>query len=160
MANPIVAGVSGDTHLFAGTVQGQEGVESFDDFTIKAPHGATFVTDYSEVLATGITGATYTFTSAILDGWFVHGVVLYIVTLVTASGGGASFKVGDGTDDDKWGTGIAFTAGTATTSASFTASPSGYYSDTNVVLTVNTGAFTAGDVRLTVFYSKITAMTG
>ena len=69
--------------------------------------------------------------------------------------------MGDGTDADRWGTGIAVTAGTTTTGANFTVTtPFHYAAATSVVITGAGGDFTAGVVRVTVHYVSLTAPTG
>lgn len=107
-----------------------------------------------------LSGATYTFTNLIPAGSIVVGVTIRVTTLITASGGGASFSIGDGSDVDRWGTGIAFAANTTTTGADFTiATVPHYAAATSVVLTVDVGAFTGGVVRATVHYLSLTAAT-
>ena len=114
----------------------------------------------AETEITGMSGATATASNIIPAGSLVVGVSIRVTTLVTSGDGGTSFTIGDGTDADRWGTGIAFTAGTTTDIADFTiTSPVYYTAATSVVLTPNSGTFSAGAVRVVVFYWDITAPT-
>ncbi len=105
----------------------------------------------------GLSGATATATNLIPAGSIVLGVTTRVTTLIT---GATSLKVGDGTDDDRWGATVGLTAGTTTTGSSFTISSVPIYtSATSVVLTANGSNFTAGAVRVTVHYISFTAAT-
>jgi len=106
---------------------------------------------------TGLSGATVTATNLIPAGSLVLGVSVRVTTLIT---GATSFAIGDGTDADRWGTGIAVTAGTVTTLANITiTSPIYYAAATSVVLTAAGSNFTAGAVRITVHFISLTAPT-
>ena len=102
-------------------------------------------------------GATFNCnTNLIPAGSIVYGVVVYVNTTIT---GVTSFNIGDGTTANKWGTTIALTSGTQTTSANWlaaSANPSFYAAATNVVLTAVGGTFSAGNVRCAVFYEQMT----
>jgi hypothetical protein len=103
--------------------------------------------------------ATLVATNLIPAGSIVLGVTARVTTLLT-SVAATSFAIGDGSDADRWGTGIVFTAGTTTSLADATITSVPLYAAvTNVVLTPNTGTFTAGVVRLTVHYISLTAAT-
>lgn len=98
-----------------------------------------------------LSGATGTWTAAIPAKSLVLAVTARVVTLIT---GATSFKIGDGTDVDRWGAAIAVAAGTLSGIADFTiASPVYYAVATNIVLTANVSNFTAGAVRLAVYYT-------
>jgi hypothetical protein len=113
----------------------------------------------STVAVNGLSGATATASNFIPAGSLVLGITLRVTTLIT-SGAGTSFKIGDGTTTDAWGATVAFAAGTATSIANFTVvSPKYYAAATNVVLTCNGGTFTAGAVRLSISYIKLTPPT-
>lgn len=102
-----------------------------------------------------MSGATVSATNLIPAGSIVLGVNTSVNTLITASGGGANFTIGDGTTADRWGSAVVFAAGTTTGIANYKAATAllqAYAAATSVVLTVNTGAFTAGAVRVTVYY--------
>lgn len=101
-------------------------------------------------------GASSSASNLIPAGAFVLGVTARVITAIT---GASAFTIGDGSDADKWGAGIALTAGTTTTGAAFTAGPSHYAAATSVVLTATTSSFTAGKVRVTVHYIDFTAAT-
>src|SRR5258707_687219 len=64
--------------------------------------------------ATGMTGATSSITGLIPAKSLVFGVAIRVITAITASGGGASFTVGDGTTANLFANAIVFTAGTTT----------------------------------------------
>lgn len=100
-------------------------------------------------------GATSSASNLIPDGALVIGVTCRVTTAIT---GATSFTVGDGTDVDKWGTGVAIAAGTKTSSADFTAIVSSYQSATSVVLTATGSNFTAGAVLVTVHYLDCAAL--
>ena len=111
---------------------------------------------YAKQTLSAMTGASVTTTGLIPDGATVYGVVVKVITAIT---GASAFTIGDGTDVDKWGTGVALTAGTTTTSAGFTAgSPTWYGSATECVLTATTSNFTAGAVEITAIYSEVPAL--
>ena len=102
-------------------------------------------------------GSTYTFTNLIPAGSLVVGVTIRVNTLIT---GATSISIGDGTDADRWGAGIAVAAGTTTTLANATiTTPPIYAAATSVVLTAAGSDFTAGVVRATVHYISLTAAT-
>ncbi len=156
---PVTTGNSGDIYLFNGAFRAQEGILSYLGITNESSRGSQLRIKSSVLESAALSGGTSNIgTNAIGDGWFVLGVTVYVTTLITASGGGASFSIGDGTDADHWGAGIVFTAGTVTTSADFTAAPGFFASAANIVLTVNTGAFTAGKVRAAIHYIDFTAL--
>lgn len=100
-----------------------------------------------------------TLSEGIPAGSIVLGVTIRVTTLITGDSG-VSLSIGDGTDADRWGTGIAFAAGTTTDGTDFTiTSVPIYAAATDIVLTPNAGAFTAGAVTITVHYFTTTAPT-
>jgi hypothetical protein len=102
-------------------------------------------------------GATCTSSNQIPAGSLVTGVTVRVTTLIT---GATSISIGDGTDADRWGTGIAVAANTTTSIANFTITTPVYYAAaTNVVLTAAGSDFTAGAVRITVHYMSLSAPT-
>lgn len=109
------------------------------------------------ILAT-TSGATVTATGLIPAGVTVLGVIVRNNDAVT---GATTYDIGDGTDVDRWGAAIAIADGTTTVETDFTADPAGTWSATarDVVLTANGANFTAGNVRVVVYFtSKFTAM--
>jgi hypothetical protein len=109
------------------------------------------------VLLSGISGATATATNLIPAGSIVFGVTVRVTTAIT---GATTFDVGDGTDVDRWGAAISINADTTTTASNFTiTSVPIYASATSVVLTANGGNFSAGGVRVTVHFARVTAAT-
>lgn len=154
-----VPGDSADIYHYLGQLQADGIVRSFTGFEMQSERGAKMGLKRSLVGPTTLSGATTKIggEDPIAAGWFVLGVLLYVTTTIT---GATSFKVGDGSDDDKWGATLALTAGTATTSANFTASPSVYTAATDIVATAVGGAasFSAGAVRAAIFYIDFTAL--
>lgn len=111
-------------------------------------------------LLSAMSGATVTSTNLIPAGSTVLGVTIRVTTLITSGDGGTTLTIGDGTDVDAWGTGIAFAANTTTTGTAFTVTtPAHYAAATSVVLTCTGGTFSAGAVRVTVHYLDYTAAT-
>lgn len=108
---------------------------------------------------TGLSGATAVTTSLVAAGCLVLGVATRVTTEIT---GATSFTIGDGTDVDAFGTGIALTAGTTTNLDDYTAgyaNPAFYPSGFDVTLTATGSNFTAGAVRVAVCYLDMTAPT-
>jgi hypothetical protein len=102
-------------------------------------------------------GGTYAFTDLIPAASIVLGVTIRVTTLIT---GATSLTIGDGTDATRWGTGIDVIKDTVTTLADCTevAVPI-YAAKASVVVTATGGNFTAGVIRATVHYIKLTAAT-
>ena len=109
------------------------------------------------VLKSALSGARSTATNLIPAGCFLIGVTVRVTTLIT---GATSFTIGDGSDADRWGTGIAVAAGTTTTIADFTAAGYGQFLTSNsVVLTAAGSNFVTGAVRVTAHYLDLTPAT-
>jgi hypothetical protein len=124
---------------------------------LRKVHGQTVIHDVNRDGTTlaAMSGASVTWTAAIPAGALVLGVTARVVTLIT---GATTFNIGDGTDADRWGASIALAKGTVTTGANFTiTSPVYYAAATNIVLTKNGNNFTAGAVKLTVYYTLLNA---
>jgi hypothetical protein len=122
------------------------------DVRITKANGQEFLMQTASELKSAMSGATVTCTGLIPAGSLVLGVCVRVNTLIT---GASAFTIGDGTTVDRWGTGIAVAAGTVTSGADFavaTTAPKYYPAATNVVLTATTSNFTAGAVRVTVYY--------
>jgi len=110
---------------------------------------------------TALSGATVTWANAIPAGTMVLGVSARVTTLVE---GCTSIDIGDGTDADIFVDGMAVALNTTADLADCndgTLLPNTYKAATNIVLTaVGDGAsFTAGAVRLTVYYIELTPPT-
>lgn len=111
-----------------------------------------------------VAGTTLTASNLIPASSMVVGVTIRITTGLGTTNGLTSIAIGDGTDVDRWGTGIAITANTTTNIANFTISSPVYYTAaTNVVIT-GTGDGgnefdTTGVIRITVHYIDLTAAT-
>lgn len=102
---------------------------------------------------------TVTATNLIPAGSLVIGVDARVTTVIVGAGM-TSFSIGDGSDADRWGTGILLAAGTTVTLANATINAAPIYAAaTSVVLTANAGQFDSGVIRLTVHYLSLTAAT-
>lgn len=136
--------------VFSGLVQGTH-------LRQNGSNGQVAIMQHATAVVSAMSGATVTSASLIPAGSVVLGVTVRVTTLIE---GATSFTVGDGTDADRWGTGIAVAAGTTTTVADTTiTSVPIYAAATNVVLTATGSNFTAGAVRITVHYISLTAAT-
>ena len=159
MGSPIIIGAAGDINHFNGQVHIQEKLRLLESLILESSRAAKLGVKVLDIAATTLSGGTTNLGTQIPDGALVLGVVLRVTTLIT---GCSTFKVGDGTDDDRWGTGIALALGTTTSSADFTAAAPTYYaSATNIVLTAVGGgaSFSAGVVRGAMFYVDVAALT-
>ena len=159
MANPIIIGTADDTHQYVGNLTVDKKLRLCQEIGFESAYGASLGLKKVDIAATTLSGATTNLgTTQIPDGAFVLGVLIRVVTVVT---GATSIKIGDGSDDDKWGAGILVAAGSKNQSSDFTASPSLYTSATNVVLTAVGGAasFAGGTVRGAIFYFDCSGLT-
>ena len=106
--------------------------------------------------------ATLTASNLIPAGSFMLGLTARIQTTFDNSNGLTDFSVGDGSDADRWGTGIAITGDTTVDLTDATASPGGWFITANdVVLTSNGGNFdvAAGSIDIIIHYMDLTAAT-
>lgn len=84
------------------------------------------------------------------------------VDTVIAGAGAASFSLGDGTDADLYGTGIAFAAGTTVSTSNYTANPLTQAWSTSaqaLTMTANAGQFDSGSITCCAHYIDFTAPT-
>lgn len=101
-----------------------------------------------------LSGATTATTIAIPAESIVLAAATRVTTAVTYSGGGATWELGDtGGTANRFGSGLGNTVGT--TNAGIIG-PTGFYSNTTLTFTPNTGSFTAGAVRVTIFFILVT----
>lgn len=125
--------------------------------TVTGANGETSAIKHASVEVTGMSGATVTASSLIPADAIVMGVTVRVTTTIT---GATTFTIGDGTDADAWGAGIALTSGTTTAPGDFVAAVPVIYSAANdVVLTATGSNFSAGAVRITVHYMLLGAPT-
>jgi hypothetical protein len=115
---------------------------------------------YREIVALPtLTGATVTITGHIPAKTWCWGVVVEILDPIT--GTLTTFDIGDGSDVDRWGAAIVLTAGTRTTSTSFTAANSfGFFTTTAVDVVLDAdgaNTFSGGSIRVAALISDITA---
>lgn len=101
-------------------------------------------------------GATYTFSGALPANSLIHGISWYVLTEIT---GPTSIAVGvAGGDTDKWGTGITdFTVASRLYPGDYTdANPYAVGTSAgDVVITATGSNFTAGRIRLYVYYTTV-----
>lgn len=128
-------------------------------FTPTAGNGGGVNIKKATELLSGLTGASVTSTGLIPANALLLAMIVRVTTLIT---GATSFSIGDGTDVDRWGATIAVDAGTTTTQANYTAANAvgvSALAATDIVLTANGANFTAGAVRVTVYYVDAAALT-
>jgi hypothetical protein len=114
--------------------------------------------DMATATGTG-TGSITSPNTAIPAGSLVLGVTARVTTIL-AGAGLTTFSIGDGTDADRWGTGIAIAAGTTVGAANITISSPVYYTAaTSIVLTAAAGVFSTGVLAVTVHYLSFTAQS-
>lgn len=154
LTSPAVSGGTINNAVIGGTTPA---AGTFTSVSVSGGNGiATAVTHASTLLDIS---ASSTATDLIPANSLVLGVTVNVKTIIVGTTA-VSFAIGDGTDADRWGTGIAFTAGTKTNIADFTiASPQYYGSATSVVLTPDAGTLDTGEVRIAVHYISLTAAT-
>ncbi len=104
----------------------------------------------------GLSGASYTWSGAVPTGCILLGVTAKVKTAISLASGGTMVRVGDGITAARWGTLPALTIGSET-------SPN-LYTDTsvpiigsakNVLVTPNSGTFSAGVVTLSAIYYSL-----
>ena len=115
---------------------------------INKPDGEYFRFSNLEVDETNLTGSPHSTTVTIPN----RATVLYVNVRVTeAITGVSSFNVGVPGDASKFGSGIG--VGLDSTNIGVV-TPTPYYSDTTLLLTPTTGAFTAGSVNIVMHYTE------
>lgn len=126
--------------------------------TTTGANGETMDRDFASTELTGLTGATATASSLIPAGALVFGVTIRVTSAVT---GATDFDVGDGSDVDRWGAGIAVALDTTTSPTDFTDNTVQWQIGAagDVVLTANGGSFSGGNVRISVGYLTLTPAT-
>lgn len=92
--------------------------------------------------------------SVILAGARIFGVTIKVITELGNGNSLTTFSIGDATLEDRWGQGIARTANTETSQANFRyADLPIYTSDTNVLITADSGTFDGtGELEVTAHY--------
>jgi hypothetical protein len=154
ITTPTVTGGTINNTVIGGTTPADG---TFTSVTVSGGDGiATAVSHVSTLL--DISDST-TATDLIPAGSLVLGVTVFVKTEIEGTTA-VSFAVGDGTDADRWGTGIAFDEETSTDISDFTITGPAYYTaDTDVVLTPDDGTLDTGEVRIAVHYISLTAAT-
>lgn len=149
--NALVRGDGGsnslqDTGLLVSDTDDLSGLNSMQ---VAGANGATSTLLSATEELTGLSGANVTTTGLIPAGAFDVHVVVRVTTLIE---GATDFDIGDGSDVDTWGAGIAVAADTVTDQSDWTVGPLFHTAASEVVLTANGSNFTAGAVRVVVFY--------
>lgn len=157
LAQPTVLCPDGNKCAFGGDVTVGDDLDVVGDQLITGANGNAYTKKWVTCETAALTsGGTATCgTNLIEAGSTVYGCVCRVNTLIT---GATSIDIGDGSDADKWGDNIAVTAGTETTSASFTtgtATPINYPAAAALTLTANGSNFTAGVVRCACLLGKM-----
>ena len=154
ITTPTVTGGTINNTVIGGTTPA---AATFTTATVSGGNGiATAVTHASTLLDLSVSS---TATDLIPANSLVLGVTVFVKTIIVGTTA-VSFDIGDGTDADRWGTGIAFAAGTDTNIADFTITGPAYYgAATDVVLTPDAGTLDTGEVRIAVHYISLTAAT-
>jgi len=107
------------------------------------------------VTLSNLIGASATATAFIPANSLIIGVRAQVLTAVT---GATSFQVGIATDLDRYGAAIAIAQGTVSNISDFQQTEPSYYAQaTDVVVTANGGDFTAGAVKLLLYYTTLDA---
>jgi len=100
-------------------------------------------------MATATGSGTGTITSATFPAGVYLGMTCKVTTTL-AGAGLTTISVGDGTDVDRWGAGIAITAGTTINVANWTAMPPWTYpAATSIVVTADAGVLSSGVLSCT-----------
>lgn len=112
---------------------------------------------------TGVSSALSGATSTLIQipaGSLVLGVTARVTTAIT-SGVATSWSLGTVATPTLWGTTLAFTLGTTVTGTNYVlfTAPIMYPTATNIIATANAGTFSAGVVRVQVYYMNYTAPT-
>ena len=154
LTSPTISGGTINSAVIGGTTPA---AGTFTSVAVSGGNGIATTATHASTLLNIATSATAT--NLIPANSLVLGVTVFVKTIIVGTTA-VSFAVGDGTDVDRWGTGIAFAAGTKTNISNFTiASPVYYGSATSVVLTPNAGTLDTGEVRIAVHYISLTAAT-
>jgi len=145
-----------DANEAAITAQGvAEEAQTISASFVQQYEGAALTIRSETVLLDELDGATATATDLIPAGAIVFGVTVHVTEAIV--GGPDDFSIGDGTDTDRWGTGILVAAATVTTGLDFTiTSVPIYTAATSVVITANTTPFDVaedGAISVTVHYA-------
>lgn len=151
LTSPTITGGTLNNTVIGGTTPASG---TFTSVTVSGNNGiSTVVNHASTLLDLDVDGSTAT--DLIPAGSLVLGVTAFVETEVTGTTA-VSFAIGDGSDVDRWGTGIVFAEDTSTSISDFTiASPVYYGVSTSVVLTPDAGTLDEGKVRIAVHYINL-----
>jgi len=147
---------SGDTVVGLGAAEYVEGVNAGTKIQLDGANGESCALKVATSEETGLSGASATISSLIPAGSHVVGVVGRVTTAVT---GASATDVGDGTDVDIFANDVAIAVDTTfdLTDSTSTGGVGVYAAANDVVLTAVTSNFTAGAIRVSVFYYEVNA---
>jgi len=124
--------------------------------------GALLELKTKTVEVTGLSGASGTAAGFIPANCVLVGLCARVTTLITSGDGATTFELGISGDADRWGTTIAFGAGTLVEAADWTSGTvagTPYAAAADVIIAASANTFSAGAVRLVIWYYDITAPT-
>lgn len=102
-----------------------------------------------------LSGATSSWSEAILAGRRILGVNTYVTATITGSGV-TGYTVGDGTDADRWGAITGTAIGTASAPDNYTDESVMIYNNLiDIVITAAGGSFTGGTIRVVIYYQEL-----
>lgn len=126
------------------------GIFARTETTLLNESGATLGIKSASEELTALSGSSASTTNLVPAGCRILFVTTRVTTTIT---GATTFDVGDGSDVDRYGAGIALTAGTTTDETDATADPMSWSASAqDVTLTKNGSNFSGGAVRVVAFY--------
>lgn len=153
------SGLTFDGTTFSAPSMSMTNLSLSGDLTLTGANGeATLFKEVTDTL-TGMSGATVSATSLIPANCLLIGVTTRVITEIT---GCTSINIGISGDADAFAAGTALLAGTTTNIANFTITAPLYFTGAaSVVITAVGGgaSFTAGAIRVTAHYIRLTAAT-
>ena len=164
-AEPIIArrsqtstGIGFALNEVFATIAGTKRLQVLDDgLAFVNAVGAGLALKTSEVVASGLTGASVTLAGA---RPIRRNILSVSARIRTDLAGVTGFSLGDGVDVDRYGTVSGTTAGTTTQATSFRADPFSWgITAEDIVITANGGNFAAGEIVVCVTYLEAIAPT-
>lgn len=121
-------------------------------------NGAVLTVKMKTAEVTGFTGSSMAAENFIPAGSLVLGLTCRVTTAI--EGPTSTFTIGDESDADRFGLTVAKAAGTTTSYAEWTiTSPPVYTAETDIRFAPTDSTFSAGAVRVTMWYATLTAPT-
>lgn len=108
----------------------------------------------AKAILTAAVGASITAVGIIPDGAIVIGIATEVTTALGTGSGTSGYRVGDGSDTDRWGVAAAVLIGTKTNNSNWTVTTVNLFTAAqNIVITADGGNFNGtGVIVLTVDY--------